>query len=103
MVGLSHFALATCLIVPEIRGFILSLYFVIFRNREVKNSTKWRNIALILSEVANGLAMASLTFLVLPKMSLFEASIIPYMTLGKGGSAKTAFPKQQTTLLQLDP
>ena len=99
MVGLSHFALATCLIVPEIRGFILSLYFVIFRNREVKNSTKWRNIALILSEVANGLAMASLTFLVLPKMSLFEASIIPYMTLGKGGSAEMTFPKHKTTLL----
>lgn len=35
-VGLSHFAMAACLIIPEIRGFIVSLYFVIFRHREVR-------------------------------------------------------------------
>ena len=80
-VGLSHFAMAACLIIPEIRGFIVSLYFVIFRNREVKNSTKTRNVALIVSELVNGAAMAALTFIVLPRLSLFEASIIPYMTL----------------------
>ena len=80
-IGLSHFAMAACLIIPEIRGFIVSLYFVIFRHQEVKNSTKARNVALIVSEVANGAAMAALTFIVLPRLTLFEASIIPYMTL----------------------
>ena len=80
-VGLSHFAMAACLIIPEIRGFIVSLYFVIFCHREVKNSTKTRNVALVVSEVANGAAMAALTFIVLPRLTLFEASIIPYMTL----------------------
>ena len=49
--------------------------------KEVQNSTKSRNAAVIGMEVLNAICLASLAFLIVPNLTLFEANILPYTTV----------------------
>ena len=72
-------ALLVVLCLPEARGLIHGLYFLIFKHREVRNSTKKQNAILIMLEIWNAACVAFLAFFVLPYLKMFQTLFIPHM------------------------
>ena len=76
------FTLLIALCLQEIRGIIVGLYFVIFKSKDVKNSTKLENITQIVAELWNASATAVLVFFVLPNLIIYK---LPYLFLHSVG------------------